>query len=196
MLRRLFERKTEDPRSAAIYAAIVAASRQPAFYTRFGVEDTLDGRFEMIVIHAALVTARLSSGDDDAKALSQSVFDAMFTDLDRGLRELGVSDLKVPKRIRRMAEAFYGRAHAYRVSLEPTAPAGALESVLARNVFGATDRDASESEADPEAARCAVALAAYMRAAHTAVEAAGIEDLGDSSVFPDAAAFAGSDTEE
>jgi cytochrome b pre-mRNA-processing protein 3 len=183
MLRRLFSRTPDDPRPPAIYAAIVAASRQPAFYRDLGVEDTPDGRFEMLVMHAALVMSRLSRGDEDGRALSQSVFDLMFADLDRSLRELGVGDLSVPKKIRRMAEAFYGRSKAYGVALGADAPEGALEAVIARNVF---DSDGTGEEV--------AALARYLRAAAAAVGDADTVALETgAAIFPDVAGFADAD---
>ena len=182
MLRRLFSRTPQDPRPAAIYAAIVAASRQPAFYTSFGIADTVEGRFELLVLHAGLVTLRLSGGSEVDRALSQAVFDLMFADLDRGLRELGVGDLSVPKKIRKMAEAYYGRARAYAAALGDDAPAEALTAVIARNVY--------DPETEAPAAAVVGALAAYVRVSHGRMATAEPERLRQGEVgFPNASDY-------
>ena len=97
----------------ALYAAAVAAAREPWFYQALGVPDTLDGRFDLVALHAFLLIHRLQAAPDPGPALAQAVFDAMFSDMDNNLREIGVSDLRVGKRVRAMWEAFHGRAKAY-----------------------------------------------------------------------------------
>jgi cytochrome b pre-mRNA-processing protein 3 len=115
----------------------VAQARRPWLYARLGVPDTIDGRFDMIVLHAFLIFARLRHEGPKARDLAQLVFDEMFQDMDHSLREMGVGDLSVGKRVRRMAEIFYGRADAYRKAL--SAPeeerVEALKAALERNVF-------------------------------------------------------------
>jgi cytochrome b pre-mRNA-processing protein 3 len=120
-----------------LYGEIVAQARQPWLYRAAGVPDTVDGRFDMIVLHAFLIFDRLGQGDERAKALAQSVFDEMFKDMDRSLREMGASDLAVGPKVRRMAEIFYGRSRVYAQALrqEGGACRQALISALARNVF-------------------------------------------------------------
>src|SRR5690242_9073061 len=89
----------------ALYGAIVAQARAPAFYMNYGVPDTLDGRFELLVLHAFLYFRRLKREPAaEAGEAGQAVFDLMFLDMDRSLRELGVGDLSVPKKIKRMAQ--------------------------------------------------------------------------------------------
>lgn len=133
MILRLIRSRRDQARMHAIYAAIVAQARQPAFYSGQGVPDTLEGRFEMLVLHAFLYMHRLKDEPQDVKDVSQQVFDLMFSDMDRSLRELGVGDLTVPKKIKKMAQAFYGRAAAYDAAL---AKGGAgLSDVVMRNVF-------------------------------------------------------------
>ena len=123
------KRKIDD-----LYGAIVAQSRHAAFYIGYGVPDTIDGRFDLIVLHMVLLLARLDRGGPSARDLGQSLFDRFCRDLDANLREMGVGDLAVPKRMRRFAEAFYGRQAAYLVALD--APDGReLEKALARNIF-------------------------------------------------------------
>ncbi|HTC10001.1 MAG TPA: ubiquinol-cytochrome C chaperone family protein [Acetobacteraceae bacterium] len=124
-----------------LYGAAVTAARDPYLYSVLGVPDTLDGRFDMIGLHAWLVIHRLRFLPEPGPALAQAVFDAMFSDMDIALREMGVGDLSVGKRVRAMWEAFHGRARAYEDALTETEPDG-LPDVLIRNVWrGATPPD-------------------------------------------------------
>lgn len=129
ILQRLFGRKTNS--IAAVYDAIVASARQPHFYANLGVPDTLDGRFDMIVLHLFLVLDRMKGEDEKFR---QSLTDYFFMDMDRSLREIGVGDLTVGKKVRKMAEAFYGRINAYQTAMEQ----GEVQWVpaLQRNVYG------------------------------------------------------------
>ncbi|MGE4372870.1 MAG: ubiquinol-cytochrome C chaperone family protein [Xanthobacter sp.] len=136
-----------------LYGAIVAQSRQPVFYTDFAIPDTREGRFELIVLHTVLVCHRLKGGDTPETALSQDVFDAFADDMDRTLREMGVGDLSVPKRMKKIGAAFYGRAAAYDAGLGAQDNV-ALAQALARNMF---DDDNASAET----------LAAYVRASAT-----------------------------
>lgn len=120
-----------------LYLKIVAQSRHPDFYLKMGTPDTVDGRFEMIAVHAFIVMRRLKAGDRDASELSQMLFNVMFDDMDRNLREMGVGDLRVGKRVKAMAKVFYGRIVAYEEAL---AGAGeSLEQALIRNHYGTLD---------------------------------------------------------
>ena len=127
--RRRFERVGYE-----LYSAAVAAARQPWFYRELGVPDTLDGRFDLVGLHAFLVIRRLSALPPPGPDVSQAVFDAMFADMDTNLREMGVSDLTVGKRVKAMWEAFHGRAAAYEAALAEDGDA-ALAEALARNVW-------------------------------------------------------------
>ena len=89
----------------------------PWFYRALGVPDTLDGRFDLVALHAFLLIHRLQDAPDPGPALAQAVFDAMFSDMDNNLREIGVSDLSVGKRMRAMWEAFHGRAKVYATAI-------------------------------------------------------------------------------
>lgn len=132
--RRMMERRRRESVAASLYVALVEQARKPVFYTTHGVPDTLEGRYDMIVVHAWLLLRRLSAlATEDAKALSQTVFDYMFTDMDRNLREMGVSDLRVGKRVQRMAEAFYGRAAAYDRGVDEGKES--LRAALTRNLY-------------------------------------------------------------
>jgi cytochrome b pre-mRNA-processing protein 3 len=118
-----------------LYGAIVAQARSPSFYAVYGVPDTVEGRFDLIVLHLVLVLDALGGEAGAGRSLGQGLFDAFCRDLDANLREMGVGDLAVPKRMRRFGEAFYGRQTTYATAL--AAPDdGELESALARNIFG------------------------------------------------------------
>lgn len=143
MIGSLFKRKASRNSLRAVYGAIVAAARHPLFYAEWGVPDTVDGRYDMIVLHAVLVLDRLS-GDAAAQNFAQGLTDEVFADMDRSLREMGVGDLSVGKKVRRMAEVFYGRAQAYRPALAAE-DAAALSEALGRNVFaGGGPRDRAD----------------------------------------------------
>ena len=132
MILQLFRRL--DPKTIdGIYGAIVVQARRPVFYAGLGVPDTVEGRFDMIVLHVVLVLRRLRR-EPCGLDLAQGVFDAFCRDLDHNLREMGVGDLSVPKKMQRFAEAFYGRQRAYEDALAAADPA-LLGVALARNVF-------------------------------------------------------------
>ena len=155
----LFRRRPFEAEAFALYGAAVAAARDPAWYERLGVPDTLDGRFDMISLFVFLVVDRARTDPDTrGPALAQGVFDAMFADMDQNLREMGVGDLSVGKKVKTMWEAFNGRARVYAAAVE-SPEAAALAEALARNVW--------RSEAVPEAAH-RLAAAVRREAAHLA----------------------------
>src|SRR6266581_9526463 len=116
------------------YGRVVEQARLPGFFIDGGVPDTVDGRFELICLHAFLYLHRLKREQPQAAPLGQWFFDTMFADFDRSLREMGTGDLSVGREIKRMAEAFYGRIAAYEQGLAEGDPV--LEAALARNLFG------------------------------------------------------------
>jgi cytochrome b pre-mRNA-processing protein 3 len=128
ILQHLFKRKSNP--SAALYDAIVAAARQPHFFENWGVPDTLDGRFDLIVLHMFLVLERLKG---EPEITRRNLIDYFFLDMDRSLREMGVGDVSVGKKVRKMAEAFYGRLTAYADAVEQGDEA--LVASLQRNVY-------------------------------------------------------------
>ncbi|MFG1417440.1 ubiquinol-cytochrome C chaperone family protein [Xanthobacter sp. V0B-10] len=150
-----------------LYGAIVALSRREAFYTDFGVPDTLEGRFEMVLLHTILVCHRLKGGSEGERALSQELFDTFASDMDGTLREMGVGDLSVPKKMKKIGAAFYGRAAAYDAALAAQENT-LLETALARNILEADTGAAADHSR---------ALAAYVRAAVRALAAAPFETL-------------------
>lgn len=146
-----------------LYEALEEQSRLPVFYAEFGVPDSIDGRFEMLCIHAHAVFHRLRGRGGEAEQLAQAAYDSMFAALDAALREMGVADLGVGRRIKIMTEALNGRIHAYDAALA-SADSGALQAALRRNAYGTTT---------PSEAQIAD-LAAYQRALRAAL--AGIDD--------------------
>jgi cytochrome b pre-mRNA-processing protein 3 len=147
------------------YQRVVEHARQPIFFTEFGVPDTLDGRFELICLHAFLYLHRLKSERPQAAAISQAFFDAMFADMDRGLREMGTGDLSVGRHVKRMARGFYGRIRAYEDGLKHDYDA-TLSEALRRNLFGTV----GESEGATPAIVDYVRRAAARLARQSAVE--------------------------
>lgn len=140
MIARVFRRDKADRAVADLYVTLVEQSRDPAFYLRCGVPDTLDGRFDMIVLHAFLVLDRLRGQGRRAEAFAQALFDHMFADMDVNLREIGVGDLSVGKKVKQMAQAFYGRARAYEEGLAAGGD-DTLVAALRRNLYRSTSPD-------------------------------------------------------
>lgn len=183
MIMPAFWRGPQHRTIGALYGMIVAQARSTVFYADYGVPDTVQGRFELIVLHLVLLLQRLERTDagvnDPGRVLGQRLFDRFCRDLDDNLREMGVGDLAVPKQMRRFGEAFYGRQAAYRAALG-AAGERELEKTLARNIFAVVDVD-----------HRAAGLARYARAAVRHLETA--EEgalLAGRVVFPNPEAFA------
>jgi cytochrome b pre-mRNA-processing protein 3 len=153
----LLRRNKQERAGFLLYGAAVVAARDPYFYTDLDVPDTLDGRFDLVGVHGFLLIRRLRNTPPPGPALAQAVFDAMFSDMDINLRELGVSDLSVGKRVKTMWEAFHGRAASYEVHLQAGDPAGLAEA-LARNVW----------RGEPPGDAAAIARAMFAQDAHLA----------------------------
>lgn len=129
--------------AAELYAGVVAAARMPEFYAALQVPDTVEGRYEMIVLHVVLLLRRLRrlrQPDAGQKRLSQAVVDIMAADLDRSIRELGVGDMSVGKFMKRLGEGLYGRAAAYDKALDDR-DVPALEMAVLRNIFDSYEPD-------------------------------------------------------
>ena len=129
----LFKKSTQGDIANDLYLTIVRQARNPLFYEAYGVADTLEGRFDMIVAHAFLVLRRFKADHEKTQNTGQNLFDMMFADLDRSLRELGIGDVGVSVRIKKMVEAFYGRIDAYEKGLEKGGDV--LEAALLRNMY-------------------------------------------------------------
>lgn len=138
MLKRLFQRHRRDRTIAALYGAIVTRSRLPVFFTDYGVPDTLEGRFEMVSLHAWLVMRRLAMGGARTGDFNQALFDFMFADLDFNLREMGAGDMKVGDRVKDLASHYYGRVEAYDAGIREADDPSVLIAALDRNLYGST----------------------------------------------------------
>lgn len=135
MLRRLFQSRTgrSDASCDALYGQIVAAARQETPFADWDVPDTPIGRFEMVALFMILTLRRLSGAGVEAERLAQSLTDLFFRETDRALRDLGVGDTRVPRRMKDMAGMFYGRAKAYGDAIG-NGDVDALAAALARNI--------------------------------------------------------------
>jgi cytochrome b pre-mRNA-processing protein 3 len=174
----LFRRRARPDTISALYGTIVAQARMQCFYRDYAVADTVNGRFELIVLHLALVLERLAA-EPALKGLAQALFDRFWQDMDDNLRQMGVGDLSVPRRMRDLGEAYYGRLRAYRAALTGAACDAALAEALARNVYSGRRTDAARR------------LAAYVRAAVGELAAQAAEALARGAVrFPDPRAVA------
>src|SRR3954468_10578065 len=153
MILRLFRRTPPVDTIACLYGTIVAQARTRAFYQVYGVPDTVNSRLEMIMLHAVLILQRLEREPATVRALGQGIFDRFCRDMDESMREMGVGDLAVPRKMRRIGEAFYGRQAAYRSALAAS-DQESLVAALERNVY-----------ADAPQTGAARRLAAYIREA-------------------------------
>ena len=135
------------PRKVAgsLYIATVKQARQPFLYTKFGVPDTFEGRFNMISLHIFLVLRRLKSNYTRSAKTSQALFDVMFADMDQSLREIGVGDLSVGKNVKAMAASFYGRVSAYEKALRDESDVLLIDAIN-RNVFSKKQLVRTKSE--------------------------------------------------
>lgn len=175
MILKLFRKSPDANAVYAIYRAIVAQSRRPRFYAELGVPDTVTGRFDMISLHVALLFRRLRAEGAEGQAFSQAVFDLFFKDMDRSLREMGVGDLAVPKRIQKMGNLFFGLMTKLNEALD-RADRPEIEAILSRNIYG--------GEPSPHLAALAdyvVAEAARVNALPKADIMAGTLDLAAAS---------------
>lgn len=151
--------RRRNPRRETIerlYGVIVAQARLPFFYRDWAVPDTVEGRFDLLVAHLYLVSRRLAQGGEPERQAGQSLLDLFFEDMDTSLREIGIGDLSVPKKMRGLAEAYLGRVAAYDAAMDGE-DKFALESALLRNVYAAAEGSAS-AEFKAGAERLAVYL--------------------------------------
>ncbi|MFA6266413.1 MAG: ubiquinol-cytochrome C chaperone family protein [Pseudolabrys sp.] len=163
MIFSLFRRSPERDTISILYGMIVAQARLPVFYRDYAVADTINGRFDLVVLHLALVLDRMTE-NGVLNAAGQALFDHFCRDMDDNLREMGISDLKVPKEMKVMGQAFYGRSRAY---LEALGNRRALVAALARNIYGGA----------PSAVQAAPRLADYIVAAVGDLKAQDLEAI-------------------
>ncbi len=164
MFETLFKRGTAVTAGRELYAACAAAARRPAFYLALQVPDTVEGRFELYALHTLLVVLRLRGVEPSGKDVSQALFDALLLGLDDGLRDMGVGDLSVGKKMRKLGAALYGRAKNLDLALAAADPAE-LEAFVVRTVYAGDE--------SLEAGR----LARWVRAAHAALAGESDQDL-------------------
>lgn len=170
MLNRLFKPRAAEAAGRALYARAVDQARAPALYDALGAPDTVEGRFEIYSLHVVLLLDRLRRQGDQAKETAQGLFDTYVKALDHALREMGVGDLSVGKKMRRLGEAFYGRAKSYEEAFAALPDRGPLEALLARTVYaGAADGKAQ-------------ALAAYVLVQREALAAVPVARLCEGQV--------------
>jgi cytochrome b pre-mRNA-processing protein 3 len=165
LLDRLFRPRAAQSAGRALYAKAVEQSRSPGLYAELGAPDTAEGRFEIYSLHVVLLLDRLRAHGEAAKDVSQSLFDAYLKDLDHALRELGVGDLSVGRRMRKLGEAFYGRGLSYEQAFSALPDEAALQALIARTVY-------AEADAGP-----APRLTAYVLAQRSALASQPFEAL-------------------
>ena len=134
MIFRVFRDKAQKSIIAALYGTIVAQARAVPFYQAYAVPDTLNGRLEMVMLHTFLLLRGLEQGEGVFAALGQAVFDRFCSDMDETMREMGVGDSAVPRKMRRIGEAFYARQTVYQSPLISSHDAP-LVAALRRNIY-------------------------------------------------------------
>ncbi len=148
----MFFKRFRKPRPAviageALYAAAVTQARQPGLYTTLGVPDTREGRFELYSLHVILLLDRLKGGAESQQGesgeIKQALIDRFTKGLDDAFRELGVGDTAVPKRIKKLGEAFYGRARSADQAFATLPDVRPLQALLARTLFDGDDARAA-----------------------------------------------------
>ena len=149
-----------------LHQSAVAAASAPDLYSVLGVPDTIDGRFELLTLHTILLVERLSAAGVAAADLRQALFDAYISHLDGAMREMGVGDLAMGKRMRKLGEAFYGRAASYQAALAALPDNVPLETLVARTVL-----NGAKSSAGP--------LANYVARSYAALAARPVDEMLD-----------------
>jgi cytochrome b pre-mRNA-processing protein 3 len=162
----LFRNKQRESEISGLYDQILAQGRNPAFFIGGRVPDTVEGRTDMMLLHLFLLMHRLRDEDGEIRELTRGVCDRFFAELDRAMREMGVGDLSVPKKMRKVADIYTGCSAAYGKALANADDAELTEAVL-RNVYGRSEQRRREASA----------LADYMRRASVALSAVPAETL-------------------
>jgi cytochrome b pre-mRNA-processing protein 3 len=168
----LFKPKKNQDAVYAAYAAIVAQARQPEFYLSLQVPDTTVSRFENIVLHIFLLLHRLKIESKQDRDFGQQVFDLFFLDMDRSLREAGVGDVSVPKRVKKMAEAFFGRIKSYDEALSGEAELS-LDAAIGRYLY----------PEPPENKALLLHFAAYARASVEVLKGVSMAEIAQGKVI-------------
>lgn len=145
-LTHLFGSNERRQRTDALLKAITAQARQPEFFEQLDVPDTLDGRFDMMALHGFLAFRALQQLGRDGRTLAQDTTDLMFSAFDDAIRSLGVGDMGVPRRVKTMAKAYFGRSTAYEAALQ-AGDRKALSEAVHRNLYRGADVAAAKIEA-------------------------------------------------
>lgn len=175
MLEKLFRRRPDARIGDFLYAHAVNQARTPDFYTTLGVADRIDARFELYTLHVLLLVMRLRDEGEEGAEIGQMLFDTYVSALDHALRELGVGDISVGKKMRKLGEALYGRMTVYEAALRAD-DADALADALARNVFEGQSPDG------------AGALARYALAARAGLAGQTIKAIRAQPLWPEVTA--------
>lgn len=176
-------RRGRNPTATELYGRVVAQARAAPFYASLAVPDTPEGRLELIMLHLVLVQDRLVALGQPGAELARDVSEAFVADLDDCLREMAVSDLAVPRKVKKAAAALFDRSRDYRAALDSEGAAG-LARLVERHLLMNEDRDASV-EPRPEAGR----IAAYAREARTRLAAVELGEFIEGTLpWPDPAA--------
>ena len=176
MMNWIRERKQRHEHAARLLEVLIEQARSPAFYREYGVPDTMLGRYEMVCLHAYLLLRRLKLAGRQGYRLAQTLHDLIFDDLDIALREVGIGDMGIGKRIKKLARNLHGRISAYEGGL--AAGDADMAAALRRNLYASVDPTESE----------VVAMIAYVRQARDAIDASDWEGLWNARLtFPDAA---------
>ena len=130
-------KRSESRRKAReLYGAVVTQARDPAFYRRLGVADTPEGRYEVIALHLVLLLDRLGGSGVGGTVLRRETLEAFVTDMDDAMREMGVSDVRVPRNVKKAAGGVYTRSNAYGAALNaPVGDNAALQDALTTYVY-------------------------------------------------------------
>jgi len=135
LLDRLFRQRPARVVGQTLYQRAVDQSRTPAIYADIGAPDTVEGRFEIYSLHVVLLLERLRGHGEEAAEVSQALFDTYVKSLDHALREMGVGDLSVGKKMRKLGEALFGRAKSYETAFHALPATELLEALLVRTIF-------------------------------------------------------------
>ena len=127
------KKKLRKKTAHEIYGSIVTQARKPLFYAQWHIPDTVEGRFELLVMHMSLVLHRLKDGGQETKELGRLVAETFIDDLDNSFREMGVGDLKVPKKMKTASEAYFGRLQSYSAALDGDGDSDMIDT-LVRNI--------------------------------------------------------------
>ena len=178
------QRKRRKQTAITLYTALVEQSRRAEFYADFAVPDTMEGRFEMVLLHLFVVQNRLMAEGAEARQLSQALSEVFISEMDSTMREQGVGDLAVPKRMRKVGEAYLGRLQSYRDAIGSEDPAS-LPAALIRNIWTPDEADGIAPPVHNDRLASAEALAGYVHSAIVQLEPSPYTELSQGRIaFP------------